>query len=58
MRYCDLYLRLTHPGKLIAKALNFTCLKHSEYKVDILYNLIGKGLEWTIKEFEYISSAL
>lgn len=58
MHYGDLYLRLTNPGKLIAKALNFTCLKHMEYKVDILYNLIGKGIEWTLREFDYINQAL
>ena len=29
-----------------------------EYKVDILYNLIGKGIEWTLREFEYINQAL
>jgi hypothetical protein len=29
-----------------------------EYKVDILYNLIGKGIEWTLREFDYINQAL
>jgi hypothetical protein len=56
MRYSELYLRVTgSPGKLFAKALNFTCMKHEEYKVDLLYNLIGKGLEWTVREFDYIN---
>lgn len=58
MKYGELYLRLTGAGKLIAKSLNFTCMKHDEYKVDILYNLIGKGIEWTMREFEYINQAL
>ena len=33
-------------------------MKHIEYNVDNIYNLIGKGEEWGMDEFRYISQAL
>ncbi len=42
MRYLELCLRTgTSPGKLLAKALNFTIQKHSNYTVQVLWNIIG-----------------
>lgn len=49
MSISELYALLFDPGKLIAKALNFTLSRHKDYTVDGLWKIIGKQSNfWTM----------
>ncbi|CAD8131160.1 unnamed protein product [Paramecium sonneborni] len=53
------YLKMNNPGKLIAKALNFTMMKHKQYTKQQLWNLIGENKPvWQIPQLDKINKNL
>ncbi|CAK68317.1 unnamed protein product (macronuclear) [Paramecium tetraurelia] len=53
------YLKMNNPGKLLAKALNFTMIKHKQYTKQQLWGLIGENQPtWQIKQLDKINSNL
>ncbi|CAD8122209.1 unnamed protein product [Paramecium sonneborni] len=53
------YLKMNNPGKLLAKALNFTMIKHKQYTKQQLWNLIGENQPiWQINQLDKINKNL
>ncbi|CAD8196479.1 unnamed protein product [Paramecium pentaurelia] len=53
------YLKMNNPGKLLAKALNFTMVKHKQYTKQQLWNLIGEQQPtWQMPQLDKINRNL
>jgi hypothetical protein len=50
---------MNNPGKLLAKALNFTMVKHTNYTKEMLWGIIGDNQpKWTMASLNKINQNL